>query len=78
MVRFHHKAQILILITMSKFIEQLEALQDIEEQMADLNATYCNCECVAYDNGVGCYDDCPILALLQELDAKANKLLKTL
>lgn len=63
---------------MSKFIEQLEALQDIEEQMDDLKATYCNYECVAYDNGVDCYNDCPILALLQELDAKANKLLKTL
>lgn len=63
---------------MAKYNEQLEALQDIEEQIADLRATHCTYECLAYDNGVDCFDDCPILALIGQLTAKANKLVKTL
>lgn len=61
---------------MSKFNENLEFLQDIEEQMDSIRAHHCTYNCEYFDNGWLCKDSCPVLEILGELYAKANKLIK--
>ena len=58
--------------------ELLDELQDIEQEMHNLQRNHCNCECVYFDNGCGCKDDCQVLEILGELYAKAQKKLKAL
>lgn len=58
--------------------DEFIALQDIEEKIYELRATFCSYDCEDCDNGVECRKDCPILRQIRELYVKSDNLINQL